>query len=123
MLLLRAGMLGEKTGPPARDAAAVEAMFDTVRLSIDTRHTPRRPTTIQWRFPDLEPWHLTLANGDSSVARGDAPHPDLVLTSQFETWVDIFAGREDPRAAFIKRKLRPSGRLALLWRLQKMLPR
>lgn len=120
LAMLRANLLGAKTGPPGRDAAAVEALFDSVRLSLDDRHVPPGRTTIQWEFEDFEPWHLVVDNGSSAVARGRVEQPDLALRCQrFEDWVDIFAGREDPRLAMLKRRVRPSGSMRMLLRSQR----
>jgi hypothetical protein len=118
--MLRANLLGAKTGPPGRDAAAVEALFDTVRLSIDDRYAPPGRTTIQWEFEDFEPWHLVVDNGSSAVARGRVEQPDLAFQSRFEDWVDIVAGREDARLAMLKRRVRASGSVRLLLRSQRL---
>jgi hypothetical protein len=121
--LLQAGVLGEKVGPPSRDPEILSILFDSVRNSVDPRHSPNRPTTIQWDFEDAEPWYLRIDNGDTSVAQGRAPHPTLTLRCRFEDWVDISAGRTDARRALLARKLRPRGNLITLWRTQKIFGR
>jgi ribonucleotide reductase beta subunit family protein with ferritin-like domain len=121
--LLQAGVLGEKVGPPSRDPEILSILFDSVRNSVDPRHSPNRPTTIQWDFEDAEPWFLRIDNGDTSVAQGRAPDPDLTLRCRFEDWVDISAGRTDARRALLERKLRPRGSLITLWRTQKIFAR
>ena len=91
--LLEAGILGEKTGPPARD------------------------------FKDAPPWHLRIDNGNSAAQEGRVENPDLTLRSSFEDWVDIVSRRQDPRFAIARGKLRPRGSLRQLWRMQKLFPR
>ncbi|MBX5470345.1 MAG: ribonucleotide-diphosphate reductase subunit beta [Thermoleophilaceae bacterium] len=120
--LLQGNLIGEKLGPPTRDPEVVALMFDSVRLSIDPT-AATEPTTIQWDFPDAEPWFLRVDNGSTRVERGRAERPDVTLRVRFEDWVDIAAGRTDPRLAIATGRLRPRGRLKALWRFTKLFPR
>jgi hypothetical protein len=114
--LLQAGFLGEKNGPPARDPAAMELLFDTVRRGVDPRTAPEGPMVLQWEFPDAEPWHLRLDNGSTAAAPGRAPDPDVEVRCGYEDWVDVMAGRLDPRRAVALRRLRLKGSPRALWR-------
>ena len=58
LAMLRAGYLGEKNGGAARDPEAMALLFDSVRRAVDPRTAPDGPMTLQWEFPDAEPWHL-----------------------------------------------------------------
>jgi Ribonucleotide reductase, small chain/SCP-2 sterol transfer family len=118
--LLAANMLGEKTGPPTHDPEAIEILFDSVAHQANPGAVPSG-TTIQWDFPDAEPWFLTVDNGATSVTQGRVPKPDVTLKSSFEDWVDIVAGREDPTKAILRRRLRPRGRLRVLRKLPALL--
>jgi hypothetical protein len=120
LALLRAGILGEKDGPPSLDPEVVALLFDQVRRSVDHRYAPARPLTIQWDFSDVEPWHLRVNNGDSEAKPGLADHADLTFKCSFEDWVDVASGREDPRMAMLKGKIRPKGSLKTLWQTQKI---
>jgi ribonucleotide reductase beta subunit family protein with ferritin-like domain/putative sterol carrier protein len=117
--LLHAGVLGEKNGPPSRDPEIMELLFDSVKRSIDLAHAPAG-ATIQWDFKDAEPWMLRIDNGSTSVEQGRAPNPDLTLACRYEDWVDIVAGREDPRLAVLKGKLRPKGSVRMLLKAPKL---
>jgi hypothetical protein len=119
LALLRAGILGEKDGPPSRDPEVVALLFDQVQRSVDTRHTPDHPVTIQWDFTDAEPWHLRVNNGDSEAKQGLADNADLTFRCSFENWVDVAAGRTDPRLAMLTGKIRPKGSLKTLWQSSK----
>ena len=118
--LLEAGVLGEKTGPPARDPQTVALLFDMTKRSVDTSQSPERPVTIQWDFKDAPPWHLAINNGSTDASEGRVENPDLVLRCRFEDWTDIVAGREDPRLSMAKGKLRPKGSVRLLFRMKKL---
>jgi putative sterol carrier protein len=117
--LLEANILGEKLGPPSRDPEIVQILFDSVADQADRRQVPAG-TTIQWDFDDMDPWYLTLDNGATAATQGRHGHPDVVLRCRWEDWVDLVAGREDPRRALLTRKLRPRGRIRALLRLQKL---
>ena len=114
--LLAAGFLGEKNGPPARDPEAMALLFDTVRRGVDPRTAPEGPMVLQWEFPDAEPWHLRLDNGSTAAAPGRVPEPDVELRCSYEDWVDVMAGRLDPKRAVALRRLRFKGSPRTLWR-------
>ena len=65
-------------------------------------HTPPHPMTIQWDFTDVEPWHLRVNNGSTEARSGSRRNADLTFKCSFEDWVDVAAGREDPRLAMLK---------------------
>jgi ribonucleotide reductase beta subunit family protein with ferritin-like domain len=114
--LLEAGFLGAKNGPPARDPDSMEMLFDSVRRAVDPRSAPEGPFIVQWEFPDAEPWHLRVDNGSTATAPGRAAAVDLELRVGYEDFVDIVAGRLDPRRAMATGKLRPRGNPRALWR-------
>jgi putative sterol carrier protein len=118
--LLKAGILGEKNGPPARDEATMRLLFDMVEHSVDTSQTPDGGMTIQWDFKDADPWHLRVDNGSTKAESGRLEEADLVLRCRFEDWADITAGRTDPRLALATGKLRPKGGIKQLLRMQKL---
>ena len=107
LAMLRAGYLGPRDGPPARDPEAMAMLFDSVRRNVDLRRAPDGPFVLQWEFPDAEPWHVRLDNGSTAAAPGRAPHVDLELRCRFDDWVDVVAGRLDPRKAVATGRLRP----------------
>jgi putative sterol carrier protein len=118
--LARAGVLGEKNGPPASDPETMALVFEAVRNSIDHRHTPDAAVTIQWLFSDAPPWRLYIDNGSTSVASERAVHPDLTFKCRWEDWVDLAMGRSDPRKALLTQKLKPRGSMRLLLRTPSM---
>jgi len=64
-----------------------------------------------------------MANGSTSARRGRAEHPRLRLRSSFEDFVDLVAGRKDPRRLVATGQLRPRGDLRWLWRSREIFPR
>jgi ribonucleotide reductase beta subunit family protein with ferritin-like domain len=123
--LAKAGVIGVREGPSARDPETVGLLFDTIRRQVNPEHGLRRPTTFQWEFtdPDVPTWHLTVNNGSSSVEQGDAPKPDLRLRLSYQDWVDIVGERLDPLRAVATGRLRPRGNPLALARLGKVFPR
>jgi ribonucleotide reductase beta subunit family protein with ferritin-like domain len=116
LAMLRAGYLGEKNGGAARDPESMALLFDSVRRSVDPRNAPDVPMTLQWEFPDAEPWHLRLNNGSTAAAPGRAPDPDVELRVAFDDFVDVIAGRLDPKKAVATRRLKLKGSPLALWR-------
>jgi putative sterol carrier protein len=114
--MLRAGYLGEPNGAPARNPEAMAMLFDSIRRNVDLRRAPREPLVLQWEFADAEPWHLRLDNGTTAAAHGRAPSVDIELRCRFDDWVDVVAGRLDPRRAVASGRLRPHGKPRALWR-------
>ena len=116
LAMLRAGYLGEKNGGAARDPRSMALLFDSIRRAVDPRTAPDVPMTLQWEFPDAEPWHLRLDNGSTAAAPGRAPAPDVELRVAFDDWVDLTAGRLDPKKAVATRRLKVKGSPRALWR-------
>jgi len=115
LAMLRAGFLGPPNGAPPRDPAAMELLFGSVARAVDHRTAPAGPFVVQWEFPDAESWHLRVDNGATAAAAGRAPHVDLEVRVRYEDWVDVVAGRLDPRRALATGRLRPKGSPRALW--------
>jgi hypothetical protein len=118
--LLQANLIGPGDGPVVQDPEAVAIMFDTIARQADAAAVAPG-TTIAWDFTDGAPWHLVLdATGGSRAVAGPAAHPDLTLRCRFADWADVSAGRADPRALMLRRRLRPRGRLRVLLALPRV---
>ena len=63
---------GEKVGPPSTEREDMRLLFDAVAAGLDVSQAPE-PGTIQWDFPDAEPWHVVVANGSTRAEPGRAP--------------------------------------------------
>src|SRR5205807_2165778 len=46
--LAKAGVIGVREGPSARDQETIALMLDTIRRQVNPAHGLRRPTTFQW---------------------------------------------------------------------------
>jgi hypothetical protein len=115
LAMLQAGFLGPGNGPPPRDPEAMELLFSSVARAVDHRTAPAGPFTVQWEFEDAEPWHVRVHNGATAGAAGRAPRADVEIRCRYEDWVDVVAGRLDPRRALATRRLRPRGSARALW--------
>jgi Ribonucleotide reductase, small chain/SCP-2 sterol transfer family len=123
--LAQAGVIGVREGPSKRDPETVALLFDTIRRQVNPDHGLKRATTFQWEFtdPDVSTWHLTVANGSSTVEQGEAPKPDLRLRLAYQDWIDIVGERLDPLRALATGRLRPRGNPLAFRRLAKVFPR
>jgi hypothetical protein len=123
--LAKAGVIGVREGPSSRDPETIALLFDTIARQVNPNHGLSRPATFQWEFTDSDvpPWHLTVNNGSSEVAQGEAPNPDLRLRLSYQDWADIVGERLDPLRAVVTRRLRPRGNPLAFRRLAKVFPR
>jgi hypothetical protein len=123
--LAKAGVIGVREGPSPKDDATQELLFDTIRRQVSPKHGLSRPTTFQWEFtdPDVPTWHLTVNNGSSTVAQGEAPKPDLRLQLSYQDWIDVVGERLDPLQLVARGRLRPKGNPLALKKLMKVFPR
>jgi ribonucleotide reductase beta subunit family protein with ferritin-like domain len=123
--LAKAGIIGVREEPSKRDPDTLALLFDTIRRQVNPNHGLGRPTTFQWEFtdPDVPTWHLTVNNGSSTVAEGEAPDPDLRLRLSYQDWVDIMGERLDPLRALATGRLRPRGNPIAFHRLNKVFPK
>jgi hypothetical protein len=118
-----AGVLGEKNGPPKRDHETMAALFRMVIGGLDETQAPPGGGSIQWDFPDAEPWHMAIANGATGVEAGRLESPTVTLRCRYEDWADLVGGRTDGLKLAARGRLRPSGDLRWLWRARRMFPR
>ncbi len=123
--LAKAGIIGVREGPSARDPETLALLFDTLRRNVNPEHGLPRATTFQWEFsdPDVPSWHLIVDNGSSSVAEGAAPRPDVRLRVGYQDFVDIVGQRLNPLRAVATGRLRPRGNPLALARLGRVFPR
>jgi putative sterol carrier protein len=112
--MLQAGFIGPPNGEPPRDPASLELLMTSVARAIDTRRAPSA-FTVQWEFADAEPWHVHVDNGSTHAGAGRAASVDLEVRCRYEDWVEVVAGRLDPRRALATGKLRPHGSPRALW--------
>src|SRR5215211_6704715 len=121
--LMRAGVVGEPTDSPDSSPEIQRLYFDTVERSVDHSAVDGRPVTIQWRFTDAPPWHLRIYDGSGRAEQGEVPDADLTLETSWSDWIHVTTHGGDPRLAMLRRKIRPSGSLRQLWRMQRIFPR
>jgi len=117
--LMRAGYLGPRHNFRGPDPQATAILFDQMARTANTAAVAPG-TTVQWRFPDADPWHLVIDDGRTHAARGLAAAPALTLTSSFADFVDLAADRADAAKLILRRRVKPSGDLKLLLRLPKL---
>ena len=123
LALVRAGIIGEDRGSVRPTHEHQELLFDTLRRSVGPDHGLSRPTTLAWDFRDAQPWSISIDNGTASAQAGRPEHADLTFRCRYEDWVDVVAGRLEPRRAMLTGKLRPRGNPLVLARMPKILGR
>ncbi len=79
--------------------------------------------TIQFTFPDLQrAFVLSIAqDGSASLTEETVPQPDINVTTSSDTLAGILDRKVNPEIAFMTRKLKASGKMEDLLKLQKLL--
>ena len=79
--------------------------------------------TMQFTFPDLErDFTLSIAkDGSATLAEQTVSQPDVKVTTNSDTLAGIVDHTVNPIQAYITRKLKVSGQMEDLLRLQKLL--
>ena len=117
--LLEGGIVGPRNGRAARDPETMSIFFDQIRRQVRGELAPAG-TTIQWEFPDAEPWYLRLNGTDKVAVPGRVGRPTIRLRLRFDDFVDLAAGRVSPRSLALRGRLRPRGNVRLLARLPRL---
>ncbi|MDQ2622097.1 MAG: ribonucleotide-diphosphate reductase subunit beta [Actinomycetota bacterium] len=107
--LLLAGVGGEPHPDPDSSPEVQEILFDIVARGADRSAVDAGPFTVEWRFTDAAPWHITVDRAGSTHVEGRAPSPDLVITTSWAEWVLIAMNDANPLRSIAGRKLRPKG--------------
>ena len=79
--------------------------------------------TIQFFFPDLQRTFVLSIAGDGSaqVEEKTIAQPDITVTTRSDILAGILDRKVNPEVAFITRKLKVSGKMEDLLKLQKLL--
>jgi len=79
--------------------------------------------TIQFIFPDLKR-HFVLdidQDGSATLKEETLPAPDVTVTTSSDTLAGILDRKVNPELAFLTRKIKVSGKMEDLLKLQKLL--
>ncbi|MBN2297474.1 MAG: NAD(P)H-dependent oxidoreductase [Deltaproteobacteria bacterium] len=77
---------------------------------------------IQYRFTGevQGECHFRITDGRISSSNGPAEKPDLTISTPFELWMDIMAGKADGQQMFLEQKYTVEGDLNLLMRMSRL---
>ena len=117
--MVRAGLLGEKVGPPSTESRDMALLFEAIAATMDPS-AAASPGTIQWDFTDAEPWHVVVERDATRAAPGRADRPRVTFRSTYEDFVDMTAGRQELGKLVLRGKFRPRGDLRWLMRSKNM---
>jgi predicted transcriptional regulator len=111
MALTRAGVVGEPKPAGEIDSSpeVQRLFFDLIARSVDTTGSNGTPFTVQWKFTDVEPWHVSVSNGSTRAEPGLAGHADVTLEASWHDFVEIGKGAIAPPKALLQRRLKLRG--------------
>ncbi|HWC27299.1 MAG TPA: ribonucleotide-diphosphate reductase subunit beta [Solirubrobacteraceae bacterium] len=119
LALLRAGLLGEGNGPIGRDPETVRIFFELLARNARGEEVPHG-TTIQWEFPDMEPWYLLLEGKRKTAIQGRVAKPSVRLKLRYDDFGELVSERAQPHRLALRGRLRPWGDPRLLLKLQRL---
>jgi hypothetical protein len=119
LALLRAGLLGERNGPVGRDPETVRTFFDLLARNARGEEVPHG-TTIQWEFPDMDPWHLVLEGRRKTAIQGRLPKATVRLRMRWDDFGELVSQRAQPQQLLMRGRMRPWGDPRLLLKLQRL---
>jgi ribonucleotide reductase beta subunit family protein with ferritin-like domain len=119
LTLLRAGLLGERNGPIGRDPETVRIFFELLARNVRGEEVAHG-TTIQWEFPDMEPWYLLLEGTKKTAIQGRVPKPSVRLRMRYDDFGELVSERAQPYALALRGRMRPWGDPRLLLKLQRL---
>jgi hypothetical protein len=121
--MLELGVTADPTIDPEPTDEAQRLLFDALERSADTSAVNGNPMVLQWRFDDAQPWTVRVDSKGASATPGEDPSPSVTISTSWRDWLDLVHGRVDPRAAVLRRRVRPRGTPLALWRFQRVFPR
>jgi ribonucleotide reductase beta subunit family protein with ferritin-like domain len=119
LALLRAGLLGERNGPIGRDPETVRIFFELLARNVRGEEVAHG-TTIQWEFPDMEPWYLLREGTKKTAIQGRVPKPSVRLRMRYDDFGELVSERAQPYALALRGRMRPWGDPRLLLKLQRL---
>lgn len=107
-------------------AKAAPALFERLGAALKTSEGDELKSKVKGLIVfdiDKEKWTLDLRPGKGSVTKGspEGDKPDLTLTITDENFLKLTSGKIGPQQAFLTRKLKISGSMALALKLQPIL--
>ena len=119
LLLLKAGLLGERNGPIGRDPETVQVFFDLLARNARGEEVARG-TTIQWDFPDMDPWYLVLEGREKTAVQGRIAKPTVRLWMRWDDFGELVSQRTEPYQLALRGRMWGRGDPRLLLKLQRL---
>lgn len=119
--MAQAGVIGEPGQDPDSSPEIQRLYFESVRRAINpSAINGHGPFTVQWRFSDAQPWHLTVDNGSTRAEAGELTDPDVTLEAGWRDFIEVGKGALRPPVALLQRRLRLHGGPRDLYRFARL---
>ncbi len=119
LAFLRAGLLGQGNGPVGRDPETIRIFMELLARNARGEEVAHG-TTIQWEFPDMEPWYLLLEGRRKRAVQGRVARPTVRLRMRFDDFGELVSERVRPHELALRGRLRPWGDPRVLLKLQRL---
>ena len=99
---------------------SIENFRMLMRFAFKTRKAGNVKMTVQFHFSGQAAGecYFIVENGTFRTGTGEADHPDLIIESPFEVWMDIMTRKADGQKLFLEQKYSARGDLTALMRFK-----
>lgn len=106
-------------------ATSVEEVFTAMPNYFRPEQAPNTDAVIQFDLSGDNggQYYATIANGAMTTAQGQAPTPNVTLSSSGDDFLALVNGELNPMSAFMQGRIRVKGDMALMMRLQSLFSR
>lgn len=103
-------------------AESCSEFFAELSNSVDPEKIKGIDATYQWDITgdDGGKWFATLSDTGIEVGEGEAENPNITLTVDAQSWMDIVNGKLNGQMAFLTGKLKIQGDMTLAMKLQSL---
>lgn len=99
---------------------SIENFLMLMRFAFKARKAGDAKMAVQFNFSGQATGecHFTVENGTFRTGLGAAGHPDLIIESPFEVWMDIMTQKADGQKLFMEQKYSARGDITALMRFK-----
>jgi hypothetical protein len=119
LVLLQAGLLGQRNGAVGRDPETVQILFDLLATNARGEEVPPG-TTIQFDFRDADPWYLELNGTHKQAVQGRLAKPSVRMRCRWDDFAELVSKRAAPPKLVLTGRLRPWGDPRILLKMQRL---
>ena len=98
---------------------SIETFLMLMKFSFKANRATNAKLTMQFNFSGqvVGECYCMIENGNFKTGLGKINHPDLIIESPFEVWMDIMTKKADGQKMFMEKKYTTQGDISILMRM------